>query len=377
MIGYAGRRRKGGVGGWKVTLASGDHALHGAGYPLTYHFAIPTGSGMRAQFRTTAKAAWSSVAAAPAGRFDGITAARFTSGHAYVSVPFSETSDSLWLRVVNDSGVEVSTTAPDVLPLYDDRACAVVFTYDDNPHWASGLAGAAAHRAAKLWYSPGINSGTLSTDPFNPTLWRGDTLADAVAQGYCEPSNHGKNHVNANTYTSLADAQADIVGGKDGILAVTPMPPQSRGRVHAYIYPNGTYNDWAFHAVGEAGHLTARMTLAQEESVANGTYTPASWNSTWNTVPIQLPSVTPSLTTVPAEEAQARSQKVLDGIAHAKTLRGQCMVYSYISNWDWTSGQPWPSMLSTVGAMTDIWSVGQGHLALYQRTRERVTITAA
>ena len=53
------------------------------------------------------------------------------------------------------------------------------------------------------------------------------------------------------------------------------------------------------------------------------------------------------------------------------------MIYSYFRNWDWTPGQGWPQMIAQIGAMTDIWSVGQGHLALYQRTRDRVTITAA
>ena len=191
-----GRRRAQGVpGGWHASIPQADLDAHGAGYPLTYAFTVPDQPGLQAQWRPSATGAWSTLPALPTGqRVDGIAGARFAGTTAYISKEFVEGGRHLYLRIVDAAGAEVTTAAPTVCTLYDDRAAAVVFTYDDTPEYGSGLAGNAAHAAAHLWYSPGINAARLDPSQFSPTKCRAQDLAAAVADGYCEPSNHGNNH---------------------------------------------------------------------------------------------------------------------------------------------------------------------------------------
>ena len=190
--------------------------MHGAGYPLTFEFSVPDEADLRAQFRRSASSGWSDLPAAPEGRFDGLACARFAGTSAYLSAAWPNGSNELHLRILDATGAEVGDYIGTATH-YDDRTASVVFTYDDTN---VGIALAAQHhRAARLWMSPGINAGRLDREPYAPTGYTPAMLAADTAAGWLEPINHGWNHVNATTMADQAAADADIVGGKDGILA--------------------------------------------------------------------------------------------------------------------------------------------------------------
>ena len=79
------------------------------------------------------------------------------------------------------------------------------------------------------------------------------------------------------------------------------------------------------------------------------------------------------LTRLPGADLRKDPAQLMDAVNYARANGlEQCIVYSYIRHWNWEPTDPWPAMMAQVSAMPDVWSVGYGHLALYQRTRDRV-----
>ena len=65
--------------------------------------------------------------------FNGIAAARFVyaSNTAYVSVPFSSSFDTIYLRVINSAQQSVAITYQGISKYYDNRKAAVTIDFDD------------------------------------------------------------------------------------------------------------------------------------------------------------------------------------------------------------------------------------------------------
>ena len=347
-------------------------AAHGAGYPITYMFTVPDAPGLVAQWRATGDAHWLDIPAAPAGRFDGVDAARFAGGIGYVSKAFPVGVPNIELRVTNAGGTEVGAYAG-IAENYDGQPLAIAFTYDDTPSVTGWNKSTAVHQAAKVWQTPGLNWSTFQT---NISI---ESAARTVAAGYVEPDNHTWSH--DDSFSSQAGADAEYVSNKDAIVSQLGMPPQSRGRVHSAIYPNGTHNATIYAAAAKSGALTGRLMLDVNLTPEQGTYWPNLWDDAYGMVTQQNASVKPAGVTTSAGDrrvAETAVAKVMAAIDYAKTnSHPQCVIYTYIRWWTWDAGWPWPEMVAAIGAMDDIWSVGYGHLALYQRTRDRTTVTPA
>lgn len=344
--------------GFQITLEPGDVAYHGAGYPVTYRFVGLTGSGHVAQWWHEEDQSWRTVPPAPESRFDGIDAARFDGTTAYISQRFPLTRDALYLRVIDSNGAEVGTL-DGIETIYDARSTAVMFTYDDTN--AVVADGCAVHSALQLWMTPALNSGFLGL----PDMLTAAQLSAAVGAGFIEPSNHGKTHLRISEITDPAVAEDQIIGGRDGLLAATEMPWQSRGRIHSFVFPHGT-GGWHNFLV-ESGRLVSRYT--------NGdVWTLQAWYEPWGTYRNQDASWKPPSK---GSDTTENAQTAVDAVEYAKDpSRGYCHLYTYAREWGWESGDPWPTALAQIAAMSDIWSVGYGHWALYRRTRERATVVA-
>lgn len=350
MIPAAGAGRRRGVvddiGGVLVSLPAADVAAHGAGYPLTYRFAVGAGP-VSASFRTSG--AWQTIPAAPAGRWDGIDALRVADGVAYVSKSLPAGATSMQLRVTDGAG---DAEYLDVAPLYDGRTTALVFTYDDTPHSsAEHVSAITTHQAAKLWMSPGYNMGTFNSSGYATAL---------IGDGYIEPSNHTLLHQNAALFTSQGEADDDYLINRAQMISKLPFPPQSRGRVLSAIYPFGSHNAYTYEACRKAGHLTARL-------IQSGSYASADWDATYQMVTQQ-----------PCTVAMGNPGNVSAAVAAVDYALSNSLpmvhLYGYSRYFTWGAGDPWPLALASFSAMSGIWSVGYGHHALYRRTRDRITV---
>lgn len=347
--------------GYQVTLAEDDVTDHGAGYPLTYRFTVPTGQELTGQQWDESTQSWEALPAAPtSGRFDGIDAFRVDGTTAYLSARFPEGRDALYLRVVNNFGTEVGAFSA-IESLYDARGTVLIFTYDDTRTELPEAS--AAHQAAGIWMSPAINSGWLDVATGINELSTVE-FATAVAGGYVEPVNHTKDHMSAGDYFGdQVTADAQIIGGRDGILAVCDMPPQSRGRVHGFIYPNGASVAETFESIRRAGHLTARA------ATTTG-YRAEPWDG--------IKGFYQQSATIGGFTWKGPASNIVDAVEASITaaLHKYVHVYSYVHNWDWTAGSQMVTALGELAAITEVWSVGFGHHALYRRTRERATVVA-
>ena len=119
----------------RIALDSTAHAKFGLYYPATYVLGIPGGSsGLTAQYRYDTASAWVSLPARTTSDFfNGIAAARFVyaSNTVYVSVPFSPSSDTIYLRVINSAQQPVAITYQGISKYYDNRKAAVTIDFDD------------------------------------------------------------------------------------------------------------------------------------------------------------------------------------------------------------------------------------------------------
>lgn len=349
-----------GVGGWAVSIPAEEMAFTGAGYPITYRLDVPNLPGLWGQWRTDG-GPWMTLTT-PVGRFDGINAGRVSNGSAYLSVAFPPETPAIWLRVVDSTGVEVEATSAEALAWYDDRV-PVIFTYDDT---ASAIPAAlAVHRQARLWASIGINAAPERWGSISQAQFAAD-----VAAGYVEPVNHTWSHRRPTDYATREEADDEVIGGQDGILTVTAMPPQSRGRVHGFIIPHGNMSTLLRDALGDSTALNYRTTSP-------------GWTSGTGWVgPRQVFADGASVaSSIGGNPTNAFLNDVADAfiaaVDTAKAMPGsRCLLYSYTYHWpSHAPGSPFHRYVTTIGARNDIWSVGYGHWALYKRTAEKVTIT--
>ena len=369
-----GRRRGGShaaktwpASGFACTLPSSDLERHGGGYPITYVFAVPDVPGLHAQWWHSGAGGWLDFAPPTTGRYDGEDVARIAGTSAWLSKAHRVSEPTLYLRIIDPGGTEVGTFTG-IAQNYDGREVGVIITYDDSTSVMPTAA--AVHAQHKIWGSNGINSGRIESSGLGYTAF-----ADAVATGYIEPVSHGRNHVAASAYVDQAQADFEIVTGSQEILAACTMPRQNRGRVLAHIYANGPHNALAYEAMRRAGHLVGRTVINSVASIESGDYTADPWDSDLDLVPAQLPSLSPALYNQ-TDNNPARISRTLAAIERARTLGGHCMIYTYMYVWNWGASDPWPQMLATLSTDQTVWSVALGHWALYNRMRERVTVTA-
>jgi hypothetical protein len=379
--GHAGDRY-----GAKVSIPAAVHDSYGASYPITYVFDIPaSSSGLTGWYRPGIMKQWVKLPAPSAGRFDGETCVRFDypNNRAYLSAPFQEVEDDLYLRVMN--GPTMVGTFVGVPRYYDNRRMAALFTYDD---WTGAsiahsayVAACAAHQFYKLWISPGVNADGFAAQAqpgLDSSQWA--DMNAAVTAGYVEPINHGLTHRNAAAYGAGAlseadDADNEIRVGAERITSNITMPPQSRRGseqfVSAWVRPHGSTS------------AVSRSTLAANNYLADRTTTPdtvtdfVAWGS--DGLYDGTASASKTLTGSPAM-TEAEAVPIITA-AHdaAYAARSIFTGYSYAFNWTsgWGVGTPAREALAHVAAVDDQWSVGYGHAHQYRKVASSLQLEGA
>lgn len=355
----------------QATVPTAIHNDYGASYPLTYEFSIPTGSsGLTGQWRASTSDAWTDLTE-PVGRFDGVAAARFdyANDRAYLSVPFTDASDDLYVRVVN--GGTIVGKFVTVTSYYDDRACPVVVTYDDwhIVHHSSFVEAAAAHNLAELWMSPGINAG-YSTG-LTAVEWA--EMQTAIDGGYVEPTNHGLTHKDANNYVA-GDATTEVIGGATAITDNVTMPPQSRKGVTQYVQgfiePYGRTNTDQRAAMATGKYLSDRIVPTGDQTYAalqaDGVYTR------------QGASISRVTQASDHTEAATASTDIMARFDADRAAGRLCIIYTYPHHWpDRGVGSSFREWIDYVASHDDIWSVGWGHLYQYRRLSQAVSVSTS
>jgi hypothetical protein len=247
-----------------ILVDSTIHQDYGLSYPLTYEFSLPTTQDIFAYKRSTSNDPWSVIVEKQSGQFfNGIEAVRYDSlaRVAYLSVTFSDLSDSLYLRFANDNGSNQSIVFQGISEFYDNRVATVTCSADDWADWFDEYFpyAVSVFRDHNLWLSVGI-----ITEGCNPTTWQ--HIQDQLDLGMVEAASHSRNH----PYVPYSDAEYEVSGSKSDIIENLDLPDAFRKGDQEYVYlwiaPYGEYDDQIDALVASNQYLISRLYTSEEYS---------------------------------------------------------------------------------------------------------------
>ena len=222
-------------------------------YPVTYKFKLAAGAtGLAAQYRNW-EGIWRTL---PEKKhtdiFNGIDAVRFDYANnlAYVSVKFSRSSDTIYLRIVDAAGQPVSVDFDSIPKYYDGRRAAVTFTLDDWTSWSDFEFRAASDYLGLygLYFSVGLIVDGIPWSSIQQKInQHGDKLEILSHSTY-----HSKN---AAEYTAHG-YQAEVIGSRDAIR--NNLTFDAHPYVPVYIEPWGYYDAIIDSLIASGDYLLSR-----------------------------------------------------------------------------------------------------------------------
>ena len=192
-----------------ITVDPQAHVNYGLAYPVTYEFIIPPGSNnLQSHLRFQTDQDWSQIVEKTSEDFfNGIEVVRFDYNEniAYVSVGFSEISDSIFVKITDNDGNYIDAIYLTISKYYDNRDAVVTATVDDWAGWVNEkfIQTCQIFRSYNLWLSCAI-----VTDVGDPDTW-----VDIQAQldsGYVEAISHSRTH----PHTPYNDLEGEVLGRK-------------------------------------------------------------------------------------------------------------------------------------------------------------------
>ena len=121
-----------------IISISVDHQLHyeyGLAYPVTYKFSLPSASKeLKAYKKYSLNQDWVEITEKTSNDFfNGIEAARFDyiNNNAFLSISFGSLTDTIYLKIIDNSNNNVSINFLGISKYYDNRQAAVTCSIDD------------------------------------------------------------------------------------------------------------------------------------------------------------------------------------------------------------------------------------------------------
>ena len=241
-----------------ISIDAQTHLDYGLIYPITYEFNIPVGSENLKSFRKfQSSGSWiQMVEKTPNDFFNGIEVVRFdyTENIAYVSIGFSSISDSIFIKLTDESGNNIEASYLEMSEYYDNRDAVVTATADDWASWNNDVQVQACElfRDYNLWLSQAIIPGGADEN----------TWADIQTQidlGLIEPLSHSRSH----PYIPYEDLEGEVLGSKQDLIDNLDFPSLNRSGSNEYIYvwvaPYGEYDAGTDAMVSIGKYLVSRM----------------------------------------------------------------------------------------------------------------------
>mgnify|MGYP006261552763 FL=1 len=172
--------------------------------------------------------------------FNGIEAARFDYDNsvAYVSLAFSNVSDSIIVKISDGQDNSVMATFSKISRYYDNRDAVVTATADDWAGWNNQnfIYTCENFRNLNLWLSCAV-----ITDINDPAVW-GD-IQEQLDLGNIEVVSHSRTH----PYIPYQYLESEVLGSKQDLIEYLDLPDLNRYGVREYIYawiaPYGEYDE--------------------------------------------------------------------------------------------------------------------------------------
>ena len=335
-----------------ITVDAQTHIDYGLAYPVTYEFLIPAGSeDLRSYRRFQVAQDWSQILEKTSEDFfNGIEAVRldYEENIAYVSIGFSEFSDSIFIKITDNDGNNIDATFWRMSQYYDNRDAAVTATADDWAGWSNDkfVQTCQIFRSHNLWLSCAI-----VTDVGNPDTWV--DIQTQLDSGYVEAISHSRTH----PHIPYGDVEGEVLGSKQDLIDNLDLPSHNSYGIHEYIYawvaPYGEYDDDIDSMVSVARYLVTRMYYGNDHGFSN-------WNQeSYKYDPIGVSMEVGPLwlgTTDTVELNNTFNEVLLDGgIYHV-------MCHPNVIEWD--QDYPWVH-LEHISNRKNVWYTGFGHLYVY------------
>ncbi len=342
-----------------------SHATFGLDYPLTYTFLLPSGlNGLTAQYRYQLTDAWVSLPTiTTSSQFNGVPAARFDSvtNAAYLSVAFSLSVDTVFLRVIDSQGREVSMTYEGAPLYYDNRHAAVVVSLDDFADWSLS----SFQATIPLLVSKGINH-TIAVETAMTSTASWAQLQAWVNEGATEAASHARGTPCSDSdYASNGGYNFQIGGSRDDILNNLTLPEPF---VPTFIEPCGFESSSVRRAVVDAHYLDDRGTDLGVSSYApwstDGAY--ARIGATYNTD--SWPNGGGSATLLSQANSAFDGAYASGGIYH---------LYDHPWKNLWSPGSFMDQHAQYISGRADVWYTAFGNLYQYHYLQERGKISVS
>ena len=338
-----------------ITVDSQIHLDYGLSYPITYEFIIPQGSeNLNVYRKYKSSQDWNLIDEKTHDDFfNGIEAVRFDydENTAYVSVAFSVISDTIFIKIENNTDENVNASFMGICEYYDNRQAVVTITADDWADYCNEKFVQACQnfRSYNLWYSVAIITGWI----WNQDTW--DDIQTQLDNGLIEVVSHSRTH----PYAPYTDVEGEVAGSKQDIINNLNLLNHNRSGVNEYVYawvaPFGDYDAAIDSATSNAKYLVSRLFYYNENYFSN-----------WNNDLYKFDPVGSSIEvgnsyywgSTDINELNTTFDNVVDsnGVYHLVT---------HPNILEWGEDFTWIH-LDYISNRKDIWYVGFGHLYLYR-----------
>jgi len=335
-----------------ITVDTQTHIDYGLAYPVTYEFILPAGSdNLQSYRRFQSIQDWSQmVEKTEEDFFNGIEAVRFDydGNMAYISIGFSEFSDSIFIKITDNDGNIIDATYSTMSQYYDNRDAAVTSTADDWAYWNNDkfVQTCQIFRSFNLWLSCAI-----VTDGADSNTWV--DIQTQLDSGFVEAVSHSRTH----PYVPYNDLEGEVLGSMQDLILNLDLPDHNSYGIREYIYawvaPYGEYDDEIDSMVSVAKYLVTRMYYGNDHGF-----------STWDQELYKYDPIGVSMEVGPLWLGTTNTTELNNTFDEVLADGGIYHVMCHPNILEWDQDYPWEH-LDHISNRNNIWYTGFGHLYAY------------
>ncbi len=335
-----------------ISLDSQIHIDYGLSYPITYEMNIPLeSSNLRTYLKFQADQDWVLMEEKTENDFfNGIDAVRFDyeEGIAYVSIGFSDDSDSIFIKIADNNDNNVESYYLGMSKYYDNRDAVVTSTADDWAGWVNEkfVQTCQIFRSYNLWLSCAI-----VTNVGDPNTWV--DIQTQIDSGYIEPISHSRSH----PYAPYADLEGEVLGSKQDLIDNLIMPEYNRYGDHEYVYawvaPYGEYDVDIDSMVSIGKYLVTRMYYGNDHHM-----------SAWDQALFKYDPIGVSTEAGPLWLGTTDTIYLNNTFNDVLAGGGVYHVMCHPNVIEWDQEYPW-THLEHISNRKNVWYTGFGHLYVY------------
>lgn len=233
---------------------------YGFTFPLTYEFSlVENSSDLQAYKKNEISSEWKLLETKDTSMFFNeheVVRWDYENNKAFVSVGFGSVTDTIYIKITDNTGEPANVNFEKISPFYDNRDAVVTSSADDMAGWSKSKFNTTItnFRAHHLYLTLGTNTNGMSTSTY-------DFIQTKLDQGYIEAGCHSRTHPNANP--SAWNYDSEITGNKGDLINNLTMPNLYRNGDKEYVYvwiaPNGYLNEVIDSVVGMNHFLVNRL----------------------------------------------------------------------------------------------------------------------